>query len=91
MALRIGRPRSEVAAVLDGLIAEVKQAMAHGGPGVISLLGLMKLKRVAKPAVPARTAADPFNKGVMKDYPAKPAATKYRVVTLKGLRDLTVA
>ena len=79
--------KKEVAAVLEALGAEIKKSLSSKGAGVITIPGLVKIVKQKVPAKPARTGPDPFNKGQMRDYPAKPATTKVKVRALKLLKE----
>ena len=80
--------KKEVTAVLEALGAEeIKKSLSSKGPGVIQIPGLIKIAKQKVPAKPARTGPDPFNKGQMRDYPAKPATTKVKVRALKMLKE----
>lgn len=52
--------------------------------GAVTLSGLVKFKLVEKPAVKAGIRMDPFTK-TEKNYPAKPASRRVKVLALKNL------
>ena len=76
--------RKEVAAVFESLGGVVKKSLR--GAGLFTLPGLVKMKVVKKPAVPAREGLNPFTKEKMM-FKAKPASKKVRVLPLKGLKE----
>ncbi len=83
--------KKEVAAVLDALAVEIQKSLSNKGPGAITIPGLLKIEKKKVPAKPARkNVPDPFNKGQLRDYPAKPASTKVKVRALKTLKDWAV-
>lgn len=79
--------KKEVTTVLEALGAEIKKSLSSKGPGVIQIPGLIKIVKQKVPAKPARVGPDPFNKGQMREYPAKPATTKVKVRALKMLKE----
>lgn len=82
--------KKEVQAVFDALNDLIVKDMSAKGRGVFTIPGLVKITRKHVPAKAARkNAPDPFNPGQTRDYPAKPASTKPRVVALKNLKDAT--
>lgn len=81
-----GLTKKDVIAVLDGLCDQATNALADGGPGIFKIHGLVQLKKVHKPAQPARRGMNPFTKQE-QDYPAKPASNKVKANALKQLRD----
>lgn len=83
-----GINKKDVSKVLDALTDEIKKHLAASGPGVFAIPGLVKVERKDVPAKPARTGPDPFNKGQMREYPAKPASVKVKVRALKLLKDM---
>jgi len=83
-----GLNKKDVAKVIDALAEEIKKSLNDPGPGVFAIPGLVKIERKDVPAKAARTAPDPFNKGQMREYPAKPASVKVKVRALKLLKDM---
>ncbi len=83
-----GLTKKQVAAVLEGLVAEIKKALSNRGAGLFALPGLLKIE---KKKVPARAAQkgvkNPFT-GEIRDVPAKPAYNKVRVRALKNLKEM---
>src|SRR3954464_14075506 len=80
--------KKEVASVFDALSALVaKQLVGRGGPGEVTIPGLLKLKAVKKPATKEREGINPFTKEPIT-IAAKPASKKVRAIPLKGLKEM---
>ena len=81
-------PKTQVAAVLEALGAEIQKSLSNKGAGV-TIPGLVKIE---KKKVPARKAEkgvpNPFKPGELMDRPAKPAYNKVKVRALKLLKDM---
>ena len=81
--------KSQVAAVLEALAAEIQKSLCSKGAGAITIPGLLKIE---KKLVPARKAEkgvpNPFKPGELMDRPAKPASSKVKVRALKTLKDM---
>jgi nucleoid DNA-binding protein len=73
--------------VLDALAEICVEQLQTKGIGDFTIPGLVKVVKVHKKATPAMTKPNPFKKGEMKDYPAKPARTTIKVRALKALKD----
>jgi nucleoid DNA-binding protein len=78
--------KKDISAVFDTL-AELMAKDLKRGPGVFSVPGLMKVKVVRKPAVPARKGINPFT-GEEAMFKAKPARNVVKVTALKALKDM---
>jgi len=82
-------PKTQVAAVLEALAAEIQKSLGNKGAGAITIPGLVKIE---KKRVPARKAEkgvpNPFKPGELMDRPAKPAYNKVKVRALKLLKDM---
>ncbi|MDH5649513.1 MAG: HU family DNA-binding protein [Gammaproteobacteria bacterium] len=78
--------KKDVAAVFDALADIIKRDLKKG-PGVFNVPGLMKIKVVKKPAVPARKGVNPFT-GEEMMFKAKPARNVVKVTPLKALKDM---
>lgn len=89
LATATGLTKKQVASVFESLVAEIKKSVTKGA-GVFKLPGgLLKVVKKRVEAKPARkNVPDPFNPGKFRDYPAKPASNKVRVVALKSLKDM---
>jgi nucleoid DNA-binding protein len=83
-----GLNKKDVSTVIDALVDEIRKSLNSPGVGVFAIPGLVKIERKDVPAKPARTAPDPFKKGQMRDYPAKPASVKVKVRALKLLKEM---
>lgn len=77
--------RREVSAVFDELTTVIKRDLK--GPGVINLMGLMKVKVIHKPATKARKGINPFTKEEVM-FKAKPARNVVKVQPLKTLKSM---
>ena len=78
--------RKDVAAVFDTLSTLIERDLKKG-PGIVNLVGLMKIKVLHKPAVPARKGINPFTKEEVM-FKAKPARNVVKVQPLKTLKDM---
>ncbi|MBN8625066.1 MAG: HU family DNA-binding protein [Planctomycetes bacterium] len=89
LATATGLTKKQIAAVFEALTNEIKKNVTKGS-GVFKVPGgLLKVTRKKVDAKPARkNVPDPFNPGQFRDYPAKPASSKIRVVALKTLKDM---
>ena len=82
-----GLTRKEVAAVFESLHGVIKKNLGRRGPGVFTIPGLVKVKRVNKPATKARKGINPFT-GEETTFKAKPARNVVKAVCLKGLKEM---
>ncbi len=82
-----GLTRKQVASVFDNLAGLIKKDLGSRGPGVFTLPGLVKLKRVVKPATKARKGINPFT-GQEMMFKAKPARKVVKALALKALKDM---
>ncbi|MFP5349007.1 MAG: HU family DNA-binding protein [Gammaproteobacteria bacterium] len=78
--------RKDVAAVFDALSTLIERDLKKG-PGVVNLAGMMKIKVLHKPAVPARKGINPFTKEEVM-FKAKPARNVVKIQPLKTLKDM---
>lgn len=78
--------KKDVAAVFEALAGLIERDLKKG-PGVFNVPGLMKVKVVKKPAVPARKGVNPFT-GEEMMFKAKPARNVVKVTPLKALKDM---
>jgi nucleoid DNA-binding protein len=88
LAESTGLSRKQVSEVFDALATLVQRELGKKGPGVFTVPGLLKLKRVVKPATKATTRPNPFKPGEMMEVKAKPATAKVRAVPLKSLKEM---
>jgi nucleoid DNA-binding protein len=79
--------RKQVSAVLESLAGLIGQNLGKKGPGVFTLPGLVKIKKVHKPATKARKGINPFT-GEETMFKAKPARNVVKAVALKGLKSM---
>lgn len=82
-----GLTRKEVAGVFESLNGVIKKNLGRRGPGVFTIPGLVKVKRVNKPATKARKGINPFT-GEETTFKAKPARNVVKAVCLKGLKEM---
>src|ERR1700730_17153705 len=71
LSTRTGLSRKQVATVFDELVNYIHQEIGVNGPGVFTLSGLLKVKRVEKPATEARQGRNPQT-GAIITIQAKP-------------------
>jgi nucleoid DNA-binding protein len=88
LAEATGLSRKQVSEVFDALGELIKRELGKKGPGVFTVPGLLKLKKVTKPATPATTRPNPFKPGEMMTVKAKPATAKVRAQPLKSLKEM---
>lgn len=77
--------RKQVAGVFDAMGGLIKKDLGNRGPGIFTVPGLMKIKRIHKPATKAREGVNPFT-GQPMMFKAKPARSVVKVLPLKGLK-----
>src|SRR5438552_15624385 len=82
-----GLSRKQIATVFDELTNLIKRDVGRKGPGVFALPGLLKIKRVNKPATKARQGRNPATGETMM-IKAKPARTVVRAQALKSLKEM---
>jgi nucleoid DNA-binding protein len=83
-----GLSKKQVAAVFDELAKLIKREVGKKGPGVIAVPpGLVKIKRVSKPATKARQGRNPAT-GEPMMIKAKPARTVVKAQPLKSLKEM---
>lgn len=80
-----GLDKKSVSGLLDALAALAKKELSAGGPGEVTIPGLVKLKAKATPATKDREGINPFTKQpiVIK---GKPASRKVRAAPVKALK-----
>ena len=88
LAVATGLTRKEVAAVLDGLAQIIREELSKKGPGIFTLPGLLKIKRISKPATKTRTIPNPFKPGEMMTVKGKPARNVVKAQALKSLKEM---
>jgi nucleoid DNA-binding protein len=82
-----GLSRKQVGSVFEALTGLISDSLGKKGPGIFTLPGLAKLKRVHKPATKARKGINPFT-GQETMFKAKPARNVVKAVALKGLKSM---
>ena len=79
--------RKQVAAVFDQMSDIIRKDLKTRG--IFTVPGLMKIKRITKPARPARKGVpNPFKPGELMDVAAKPARKVVKVLPLKALKTM---
>jgi nucleoid DNA-binding protein len=87
LAEATGLTRKQIASVFEELTNLIKRDLSKKGPGAIALPGLLKIKRVTKPATKARQGRNPAT-GEPIMIKAKPARTIVRAQPLKSLKEM---
>jgi nucleoid DNA-binding protein len=87
IADQTGLTRKEVSSVFEEMSGLIKKDLGRRGPGVFNMMGMMKIRRVHKPAVKARKGINPFTGEEMMFKP-KPARNVVKVSALKALKDM---
>ena len=82
-----GLSRKEVTSVFESLNTMIKKSLGRRGPGVFTMPGLLKIKKVTKPATKARKGRNPFT-GEEMTFKAKPARKAVKVLALKNLKEM---
>ena len=84
---KTGLSRKQIGSVFDELGAFIKGQLGKKGPGVFTMPGLLKIKRVHKPATPPRQGRNPAT-GEPITIAAKPARTVVKAQPLKMLKEM---
>ena len=79
--------RKQVAAFFDTLIDLIKKELGKQVPEVFTIHGLLKIKRIHKPATPERQGINPFTKEPTV-FKAKPARNVVKAQALKSLKEM---
>jgi nucleoid DNA-binding protein len=87
LANATGLTRKQVASVIDGLAGIVREELGKKGPGIFTIPGLLKIKRVTKPATKERWGKNPFT-GQEQLFKAKPARNVVKAQPLKSLKEM---
>jgi nucleoid DNA-binding protein len=82
-----GLSRRQVASFFDAFTNLIKEHLGKKGAGVVTLPGLLKIKKVKKPATKARQGRNPKT-GEPMMIAAKPARTVVKALALKGLKEM---
>ncbi|MFO0969505.1 MAG: HU family DNA-binding protein [Gemmataceae bacterium] len=79
--------RKQVATVFDKLSAYIEEQLGKKGPGIVTLPGLLKIKKVEKPATKERQGRNPLT-GEPITIKAKPKRTVVKAICLKNLKGM---
>lgn len=79
--------RKQIGSVFEALESLIKSELGKKGPGIFTLPGLLKIKKVEKPATKARQGRNPAT-GEPMMIKAKPKRTVIRPLPLKGLKEM---
>ena len=89
IAENTGLTKKQVSAVIDELGILIERHLKKGAVGTFTLPGLLKIKKVKRPATKARKGVpNPFKPGETMDIPAKPASTRVKITPLKRMKDM---
>lgn len=83
-----GLTKKQVASFFDALGKLIKEQLGKKGPGVLAVPGLLKLKRISKPATKETQKPNPFKPGEMMVVKAKPARNLVKAQPLKNLKEM---
>jgi nucleoid DNA-binding protein len=86
IASRADLSKKQVAGVFDALNDYIQSELGKKGPGLFTIPGLLKIKRVEKPATKARQGINPFTKAPTT-FAAKPASKSVRARPIKAIKD----
>jgi nucleoid DNA-binding protein len=87
LATSTGLSKKDVATFFDELTRYIEKELGKKGPGVVNVPGLLRIKKMKKPATKARQGRNPKT-GEPMTIAAKPAQTVVRARPLKALRDM---
>jgi len=87
LASKTGLSKKQIGGVFDALTGFIHDQVGKKGPGVVTLPGLLKVKRVEKPATKARPGRNPMT-GEEITIPAKPKRTVVKALCLKALKEM---
>jgi nucleoid DNA-binding protein len=87
IAEKTGLSRKQVGEVFGALEGFINDQVGKKGPGIVALPGLLKIKRVEKPATKPRQGRNPQT-GEPIMIKAKPKRTVVRVLALKALKEM---
>jgi nucleoid DNA-binding protein len=82
-----GLSKKDVGTFFDELTKLLRRELGKKGPGMFTVPGLLKIKRVEKPATKARQGRNPKT-GEPMMIAAKPARTVVKALALKGLKEM---
>jgi DNA-binding protein HU-beta len=87
LAEKTGLTRKQIASVFDELTGFIKHQLSMKGAGVVTLPGLLKIRRVEKPATKERQGVNPRT-GEPMTIAAKPKSTTVRARPLRALKEM---
>ena len=87
LSSKTGLTKKQIGGVFDALTGFIHEQVGKRGPGVVTLPGLLKIKRVEKPATKARPGRNPAT-GEMITIAAKPKPTVVKSLCLKALKEM---
>ena len=87
LAATTGLTKKQIGTVFDALTGFIQNQVGKKGPGVVTLPGLLKIKRVEKPATKAREGRNPQT-GATITIAAKPRRTVVKSLCLKALKEM---
>jgi nucleoid DNA-binding protein len=79
--------RKDVSAVIAELSGVIEGHLKKNGAGIFTLPGMLKIKRVTKPATKARKGINPFT-GTEMMFKAKPARNVVKILPLKAVKEM---
>lgn len=79
--------RKQIASVFDAMTDLIQREIGKKGPGIFTVPGLLKIKRIHKPATKARPGFNPATKEPIM-IKAKPARTIVKAQPLKSLKEM---
>jgi nucleoid DNA-binding protein len=79
--------KKQVQAFFDELTKFIQKELSRKGPGIVTIPGLLKIKKAEKGPTPARQGINPLTKQPIM-IKAKPKRTVVRVLPLKGLKEM---
>lgn len=82
-----GLTKKECSGVLEGLSNAIEKHLSPRSIGEFTIPGLMKIRRIKKPATKARKGINPFN-GEPMVFKAKPARNVLKIRSLKKLKEM---
>src|SRR5262245_23998770 len=87
LAEKTGLSKKQIGGVFDALTSFIHEQVGKKGPGVMTLPGLLKVKRIEKPATKARPGRNPAT-GETIMIAAKPKRTVVKALCLKALKEM---
>lgn len=87
LAETTGLSKKDVSSVFASLSDLISKDVGKKGCGLFTVPGLMKVRRISKPATKARKGINPFT-GEETTFKAKPARNVVKIRPLKALKDM---